>query len=249
MRFWVMSLLLSWVFVVAQPPADTGPPRFSLGMGLVVTDNAYAGQDREVLPIPMLRYRRGGFQFQGIRAAYDFLQKPHQALTVALQPRFESFEADDADALRGMDERKKSIDVGLGYRRRFGATEIGFDAMFDVLDRSGGYELDFSLARRRRLGRWFLQGRLGLGYRDEDNTAYYYGVRLHEATATRPVYTPDAAWTPALGLRVMRPLGNSGWTGLLAWQTSWLPGTLRDSPIIDQARLSSVISGLSYRFK
>ncbi len=249
MRFLTSFLLLSAGLVLAQPPAEVGPPRFSLGIGLVVSDNAYAGQERELLPIPMMNYRRGGFSFQGIRAAYDFLQQPSQTLSVALQPRFESFEADDSEALLGMADRKKSLDLGLGYRRRFGATEVGVDAFFDVLDRSGGYELEFSLAQRRRLGRWLFQGRLGLAYRDEDNTAYYYGVRLDEATATRPAYTPDAAWTPSLGLRVMRPLGKRGWMAMVAWRSAWLPATVRDSPIVDQTRLSMIMSGLSYRFR
>ncbi|CAM2010459.1 MipA/OmpV family protein [Acanthopleuribacter pedis] len=250
-RLFSLFALLLFGFLQAQPPAgaEPGPPRFSLGLGLLVNDNAYAGQDSEVIPIPLLTYRSGRFTFQGIRASYALVQSRKQTFEFALQPRFESYEEDDSEVLRGMEDREKSLDLGLAYQRNFGRNSLNFEAMFDVLDRSGGYELDLSLQRRHRAGMWILSGDLSLGYRDKNNTDYYYGVTLPEALPTRPFYQPDAAVIPAVGVQVIRPLGRSGWQWLSIFNTSFLPSTIEDSPIVDKSRLSTFLTGFSYRFK
>jgi outer membrane protein len=74
---------------------------------------------------------------------------------------------------------------------------------------------------------------------------YYYGVRPDEATASRPQYTAGAGLSPEIGLYAAYSL-TERWRVLAGYTVARWPGSVIDSPIVENRFMRQLTVGLMY---
>lgn len=166
-----------------------------------------------------------------------------------VQRRYDGFALDRVpSSMAGMEQRKRSADLGLHWHRQFGLSSVQIEAMQDVGDVSHGSELRFTY---RYTGWW--GGRLGLrpfataAYRDARLNNYYFGVKPEEATAERPAYEPGAGVDFEVGLHAAYRL-TERWQVLGGVGVSLPSSAVRASPVAEDGARPSVTLGLMYGF-
>ena len=228
--FGILAMLFSTA-VLADDRGDVRqrlePKGFLYGLGLGINQELYKGYDRRVIPLPILGYRGDRLSVLGPFVSYDVLNQDGIKLSAQASPRFQGFDSSDSDVFIGMDERDFSFDAGLGVRYERNDWNVGLSSMFDVLNKSNGYELKASLGRAFKSGPIFYEPTISVSYLDANNVNYYYGVRDYEATTLRPAYTADSAINTTIGFSVATPIFLGGFTRLS------IDYTLSDSSIVD----------------
>ncbi|OUL56404.1 MipA/OmpV family protein [Pseudoalteromonas ulvae] len=208
------------------------PKGFLYGFGLGVNQELYKGYDRRVIPLPILGYRGDRLSVLGPFVSYDVLQQEGVKLAVQVSPRFQGFDSSDSDIFIGMDERDFSFDAGLGLKYEKDDWNLGLSSMFDVLNKSDGYELKASLGRAFQSGPIFYEPSISVSYLDANHVNYYYGVASHEATSSRPAYQTDSAVNTTIGFSIATPIFFEGFTRLSIDYT-WHDANIADSPLVD----------------
>ncbi|KAK0349302.1 hypothetical protein LTR94_033698, partial [Friedmanniomyces endolithicus] len=103
---------------LAEPGAGTAAPSsWALGVGAITFDKAYAGIDREHLPLPFVQYENRWVSIAGPQVGFKLLAfdpAPTQSLSVDLIARYDGSGYDDDDIedtpiLAGMRERKSGV--------------------------------------------------------------------------------------------------------------------------------------------
>ncbi|MDY0021740.1 MipA/OmpV family protein [Arenimonas caeni] len=230
-------------------PADAAPadePRWTLGLIAIERDAPYRQLDEDLLVVPLVRFEGERAYLRGLRGGFRLVERGPLELSAFVQARGDGYEAADSPYLAGMDDRRFSLDAGmaLGWRvPRVGQFEVSVAT--DVLDRSGGQELEASWTGLVRAGQWRFLPSVALRWQSSDLVDYYYGVRPGEALPGRPAYEGDAALLPELSVLATRRLGER-WQLFARIGHTWLPGEITDSPLVDDDRRTSVIVGLGY---
>lgn len=244
----LLAALLAAPMAQAQAPESDLPeePRWTLGLIAIERDAPYRQLDEDLLVVPLIRFEGERAYLRGLRGGFTLVERGPLEFSAFLQARGDGYEAADSPYLAGMADRRFSLDAGLalGWRvPRVGQFE--FSAATDLLDRSGGQELDVSWTGLVRAGKWRLLPSATLRWQSSDLVDYYYGVRPGEALPGRPAYTGDAALLPELSLLAQRPLGER-WQFFARVGHAFLPSEITDSPLVDDDRRTSVILGLGY---
>jgi len=208
------------------------PKGFLYGFGLGVKQELYKGYDRRVIPLPILGYRGDRLSVLGPFVSYDVLNQDGIKLSAQASPRFQGFDSSDSDVFIGMDERDFSFDAGLGVKYERNDWNVGLSSMFDVLNKSNGYELKASLGRAFKSGPIFYEPTISVSYLDANHVNYYYGVRDYEATTLRPAYKADSALNTTIGFSVATPIFFDGFTRLSVDYTL-SDSNITDSPLVD----------------
>ena len=186
--------------------AELEPNGFLYGFGLGVDKEIYKGYDRRVIPLPIIGYRGDDLSIYGPFLIYDMAEVADIEFQVLVSPRFQGFDDSDSDIFIGMEPRKFSMDAGLGAKYERNNWRVSSPAVHDILDRSGGYELQAKLGKVFRNGPVFYEPNLSVSYLDKDHVDYYYGVRANEVTDTRSFYQGKAAVNTAIGFSVSTPI-------------------------------------------
>ena len=230
-------------------PAETDPadePRWTLGVLAIDRDAPYRQLDEDLLFVPLIRFEGERAYLRGLRGGFRLLERGPLEFSAFLQARGDGYEAADSPYLAGMADRRFSLDggVALGWRiARLGQFEAS--AATDLLDRSGGQELEVSWTGLARAGQWRILPSVSLRWQSDDLVDYYYGVRPGEALPGRPAYQGDAAVLPEFAVLATRPFGER-WQFFARVGHTWLPGEITDSPLVDDDRRTSVLVGLGY---
>lgn len=229
---------------VAAPPE--GAPRWTFGALAIERDAPYRDYDEGVLVAPLLRFEGDRLWLRGVRGGAVLWREDGWELGPFLQVRFDGYDADKSDFLAGMDDREFSVDAGFGASwRNDKVGQIELSAATDLLGRSGGHELELSYTALFRAGGFTFIPALAAKWQSDHLVDYYYGVREEEALPGRPAYEGDSAFVPELSLLVSRRLGKH-WSLFGRVGHSWLPGEIRDSPIVDASGRTSILLGLGY---
>ncbi len=227
--------------------AESEEAKVFVGGGAVISSKPYDGVDSKVYPIPMFGYEGERLYLRGISGGYRLFKHGGWSIGPMVRPRFEGYEADDSDALRGMDDRDLTLDGGVNLEAR---TKWGlFGAMFltDVLGEHDGQEFEASYTVLFPYAGFTFIPSVALRWRSDDLVDYYYGVKRNEARAGRPAYTPSDTLDPVIRLAVRRELTDH-WGLLLGFQYEWLSEEISDSPIVDDDTAFSVLVGATYTF-
>jgi outer membrane protein len=245
----------------AQEPAGrpVQAPRWSLGLAVLSSPEPYVGASNETRVVPLIQYRSERLTFEGLGLRYHLARSGRLGLDAVLRARLDGFDADDSALLRGMEDRRESLDAGLAMtwdlgalelgRVRLGRAGLGARLTADVLGRSHGLEaaLELELGRRLADGRLLLAPSLAAVWQSDDLVDYYYGVRPSEAVPGRPAHAGRAAVQLELGVMALYRL--SPRVGLLALaRAERLAPEVRSSPIVDDRQALLGLVGLSYSF-
>jgi len=246
-----MRLLLSALLLSCLPPAVLAvapepPPRWTFGAMAIQRDAPYRDYDEGLWAVPLLRFEGERAYIRGLRAGIVLAEGGGFSFGPVAQLRTDGFDAEESDVLAGMDDRNFSIDAGLAAAwRDDDVGQFELSAVTDVLDRSGGEELELSYTALFRASGFRFVPQLAVRWQDEDLLDYYYGVRPEEALPGRPEYHPGSALTPELSVLAERPLSKR-WTLFARVGHSWLPSEVRDSPIVEDGGRTTLALGVGY---
>ncbi|MBN1568135.1 MAG: MipA/OmpV family protein [Acidobacteria bacterium] len=220
----------------------------SLGVGVIVSPRPYVGADARIFPIPSVELEYKGWFFRGIRGGYGFIRTERFSANLYAQARFSGLESDSSPFLRGMENRKKSMDAGieLSYRRR----PVGFRINYlgDVLGRSKGQEATFLVTSGVPLGRrGIVLAGIGPGWLSKNHVDYYYGVRGNEAAPSRPAYRGKATYNLDINITAIITL-SAHWRWLTIVNREGFGGGIKDSPIVDRDASYAFITSLNYSY-
>lgn len=110
-----------------------------------------------------------------------------------------------------------------------------------------GYQIDLTLKRHDEWNRTSIDSAIGLMYRDQKLTDYYYGLEADESGSPLFTYTPSASASPYFLLTVHHPLSER--VGLLAWLgAQQLDASIADSPIVERDWFTASFFGVTYDF-
>ncbi|HJU39527.1 MAG TPA: MipA/OmpV family protein [Tahibacter sp.] len=236
-----------------------GPPRgWQLGVAAAVTDSPYAGEGTRVVPIPLVSYQGERFWFRGITAGWTVLNLGAFELAAVAKLRFDGFEVKDlgraALARNGidarlLDDRDKTVDVGVKMQWRGAAGELEAEILADATDKSGGQEVSIQYGYPVELGAATLTPHVGATWQSKDMANYYYGTLREEVARGVVDYKPGAATIGHVGVSFFRPLGER-WSMMANLKYSVLPDEIKNSPLIepDTDGTVSVFVGFSRAF-
>jgi len=224
-----------------------GRPDIFVGAGVVIRSKPFEGIDSKVYPVPLFGYEGERLYLRGISGGYRLIKAGGFSVGPTVRPRFEGYDASDSSALAGMKNRNATVDGGIDVAWRTDWGLLSAVTVTDMLGAHDGYEIELSYtARFTRANFDFIPG-FALTWRNSNLVDYYYGVKTSEARAGRPAYSPDAALTPLVRLAIQRDL-KKRWGLLFATQYEWLASEMRDSPIVDDDGILSVLLGVTYSF-
>ncbi|AQT69339.1 Outer membrane protein OmpV precursor [Anaerohalosphaera lusitana] len=225
---------------------------FQAGPGVLISDKAQEGVDTDVWPIPAVYYREGRFSIFGPRARYVLHYEEDDLLVGATaQMRNEGYEDDDSRVLRGMGERRATLEAGLTVRKYFGWGRVTAEWTSDVLNEHKGHEIEL-LANRWFNNAFDVEGlrmlpTVGVNWRSKQLNDHYYGVEADEARGFRPAYEVGSTVGLLTSLRVDYPL-NDQWNLFSSVSAEWFDGEITDSPIVGQHYKLTAVLGAMYKF-
>jgi outer membrane protein len=249
---------LAWPLAAAAQGSPGGPARegetsWGVGIAAVSKQDAYRGVDRDTLALPMLSYENRWFRFAGLGAEIKLSRVDfgnQQALDFRLVGKYsgDGYEADDAPILSGMDERKGGFWAGVKATWHNDIAQLSAEWTADASGHSKGNRFALTLEKTWRLGqRVMLTPRLGAIWLDKKAVDYYFGVRSHEVTVTRPAYLGQSTTNAEVGLRGAY-LFDRHHSVFLDVGVTRLGKEIKNSPLVDRSNENRVLMGYLYRF-
>jgi len=224
-------------------------PSVYVGGGAIISSQPYVGADARVYPVPLFAYEGKRLYFRGIMGGYWLYAFDGFSDGPVLRPRFEGYNEDDSRELEGMEDRKWSIDGGLGVSWLTDIGLFGVTFVTDLLGRHKGQELDFSYTILFKYGGFDFIPSAGVRWKSDNLVDYYYGVESDEIrfdqAISRASYEGDDAVDPYLRLAVRRKLTDR-WSLLGAVQYEWFDDEIKDSPIVEDGYETSFLFGVMY---
>lgn len=237
--------------------AEESPSQWGLGLGAVASDNPYAGRSTRYRPFPLITYDGDRLFFQGITAGVHLLDTRSLEIDLIAEANLDGIDAEDFGARElaenGIDralleDRKDSADVGFDVSFSTGYGELQFQALADVLDASGGYEISASYGYPFKLGeRLVLTPSVGAKWLSADRADYYYGILDEEVARGVVNYRPGSVVMPEVGLDLRYSFADQ-WAVLANMRYRALPGKVEDSPLIDSGQSIRLFIGVLRAF-
>jgi outer membrane protein len=224
-----LTLLLPLSSFADKPKETSG---FLYGLGLSTTKEIYKGYDRRNLLLPLIGYKGEKLNVFGPFVSYEVKKFADVKILVQAAPRFQGFDDTDSYIFEGMAERKFSMDAGIGLNYQKNNWKINFSSMFDVLDRSNGFELTSSIGHTFRFGPFFIEPTVTFSYLDSNHVDYYFGVSQYEINSNRTEYIGESALNTGIGLSISTPIFLGGFTQINI-QRTWFDSGVTDSPLVE----------------
>ncbi len=236
---------------VARIPFVNAPDGTAgLGGSIRVTTDAYfsnSNKDDVVDLIPLYLFEGDYLFAQGTYGGLHIVDSDRFEFNVIGQFRFQHLSPGRDSYYEGLQRRKRTLDGGLSVVGKSRWGRIKLDWVADLLGRHQGHEVDFSYRYTFTRGRWSFSPYLNWIWQDKRLTNYYYGVSDAEARPNRPAYTTTDGVYFGYGMNTSyqatdRTLlfANIGFEGL--------PGTVQDSPLVEEPMTSSALVGGTYMF-
>jgi outer membrane protein len=219
------------------------------GVGAIISTSPYDGVKTKTMALPFFSGEYKDFYIQGIEAGYRFFKNEDWTLSAVISPRFMGYSSEDSAALRGMEDRKRSLDAGFkaDYALPWNGLVVGGKVLADTLSRSDGIAYELSLRRPVQGSIFRLVPSVGMRYQTRSMVDYYYGVRDGEALAGRSVYAPHGEVNPFVDVIFSCGISKDLVIVMMLGIES-LGSEIRKSPIVDESYVLSAGAGLTYRF-
>lgn len=251
------AIMLCTLPAQAQTGAAAPTSSWALGIGAVAFDKAYAGIDREYLPLPFVQYENRWLSIAGPQVGFKLLSldpAPAHTLNLDLVVRYDGSGYDDDDIddtpiLAGMRERKSGVWAGARIEWKSRWADLSAEALGDASGNSKGKRFNLGVERTWHIGeRVTITPRLTASWQDDKYVDYYYGVRADEARAGRAAYRGESGVNAEAGLRAMYMFDRRH-SILVDLEVSRLADEIRDSPLVDRSTENRVLVGYLYRFR
>ena len=224
---------------------------FALTGEVFVGQSLYSGVDNAVVVYPLLRnfgssvdsdnilFTRGSYG--GVRYVSD------NDWTVGVVGKVQTlgYGSEDSEIFAGMERRNWSLQAGATVGRRFDRLTFDLFATSDLLGEHEGEEYELMVAWPFNFGDWELVPQASFRYQTSDFINHYFGVPEYEALPGRPAYAPGGATTSSAGLEWAWRF-HPRWFMRTSIEISFLPGEIRNSPLVDRDTAWSFGLGVSY---
>ncbi len=221
--------------------------RYSIGLLAGAGQSPFDKDGTETGLIPDFLIEGDRFNLGTSGLTFEVIQRGDFTLSARLAPRW--FAADPAD-VAGLEQLKRdiAIEAGLSARFAFGNFEAELEALQDVSDTHGGMAVNASLSTGFSVSdRFTIGAKAGATWMDADLATYSYGVFPAEASGSLAAYRVGDSVTPSISIKASYALADHiSLTGGV--ETSFLPESVTDSPIVKRETLTSVVIGLRYEF-
>jgi outer membrane protein len=252
----LLALLLSASLFAAdaeqKPTADIKPGTiFRAGVGLIISEKAQKGADTVIMPVPTLFIKQGRFSLFGPQANFVLHYENDLLISAVAKLRSEGYDDHESSTLRGMDDRRMTLEAGLLASQKFSWGRLNAEWTSDVLNEHKGHEI--RLTASHSFDNIFGVQKLsftpsaGANWRSKQLNDYYYGVERKEATVWRPAYNVGSTVAPLASLRLDYPLSQR-WDAFMIMSVEWLGSEITDSPIVNEHHLMSILIGTLYKF-
>lgn len=235
------------LFFLVCSPVSAEENYFAVGAVGGASSTVYKGVDDDLSLLPMIALRQDQFFVEGTAVGVSLITREKFQLDVYGEYRGRGYEASDSAFLRGMQERKSSIDVGMTTSAITDFGLFSLDASFDASSTHEGYEFfllySIPLVESEKLS---LTPSCGLSWQSQKTVDYYYGVRNSEVRSGRAAYSPDSSLSAVASLDIEYRLSQKwGLVGQL--QGTFWGEEVRDSPLVDKDFSGLAAIGLTYR--
>lgn len=224
---------------------------YSLGIGLGYQQKPYAGDHSNWIPVPHFEYQNGNLFIKGLKAGLYLFNTPTTKFDAHLRYESLNFKPSDSyGALQGLDRRKSTIELGIGFHHVF-ENQVFFSSEIngDILGRSDGFNVDAGVGMVHHINDHFkVIPKIGGVWSSKDHNDYYYGVSSSESNRTGiATYNPGSSFTPYIGVgTVINATDNLHIFG--GAQFKFLPSEVKNSPMTDRSTLSDFAIGINYNF-
>ncbi len=229
------SSLLIASLALADQPDNEAPKKnnrgFIYGAGIAYQQQIYKGFDQRTIAIPVIGYQGEKLNIFGPFINYQLYKSNNWQFEFTFSPRFNGFDESDSEFFIGMDKRSDSADAGFNLQYNIKHWRLGLKALTDVLSKSDGSTLDFSVSTKHRYAGLIFEPKLSVEFADNKLNDYYYGVTQNEATAFRSAYNAGSTINQSLALSVTKisPIG----VFRLDLSNTWYGSEITDSPLVD----------------
>lgn len=254
-----------------------GQWQFGLAIGRGFADNPLVGGDDVWFPLlPRFRYYGERFFFETQTLGFTVHEAPQWRLNLVAYPNldygyFHDGERStagltpptvlpvavigiiDADGnflpppVHELDKRRLTYLGGVEASWFHEAWAVQLRAGQDISVGHDGRQIDLTLKRHDEWADTRIDSAIGLMYRDQQLTDYYFGLDANESGSPFFTYTPTASTSPYLLLTVHHPLTER--VGLLAWLGGQrVDATIADSPIVERNWFTASFFGVTYDF-
>ena len=241
-------ILLMAVGALSQPGSVQAEGlRYSVGLLAGAGQSPFDDGDPQTGLIPDFLIEGDRFSFGTAGLTFDILNRGDFALSARLAPRWLAADPADVAGLEGL-KRDIAVEAGLSARLAFGSFEAELEALHDISDTYGGTAVTASLSTGFEISdRLTIGARAGATWMDADLATYIYGVLPSEAGGSLAAFRVGASVIPSIGLQASYALSDhvSLTSGV---ETSFLPRSVTDSPIVKRDTLTSVMMGMRYEF-
>jgi MipA family protein len=241
-----LALLIALGVLSPQGSARAEGLRYSFGLLAGAGQSPFDrdGTETGLIPDFLIEGDRLSFGTSGL--TYKAIESGGFTLSARLAPRFGT----DPGDVAGLEqlERDIAVEAGLSARMAFGNVEAEVEVLQDVSDTHGGLAVNAALSTGVSVSDRFTVGaKLGATWMDADLATYSYGVLPDEATGSLAAYRVKESVIPSISLNASYALADHVLlTGGV--ETSFLPGSVTDSPIVKRDTVTSVLVGLRYAF-
>lgn len=227
--------------------AQEDAPTSAVGAGVGVIAEPYAELDDDLVyyPVPVLNLFEGRLSLWGTTANVRLYQNENWEVAATGKYRVGGYDADDSPVFVGMEDREATVEAGGKVTYDIDDTiYLSLGATHDVLDEHGGFEVTGQASYA--LSPWKgaqVTPLVGVAFRSEDMSDYYYGVDDDEALVIadfagsgeaydRYAYAPGETMTPYMGISYRQAITRD-WAVFLNARHEFLPDEVEDSPLVD----------------
>jgi len=247
-----MKFLLIFVLVFSYMYAkDT--QKVTLGIGPYVQSQPYYGVKNIVVPSPVIFFDNGLIYVRWSRAGIYFLGEKGDEISwgfsLTAQPRPFGYKPTDSTALKGMEERKSTVEGGLAFSASYQKdTYIEVMLLTDLLSRHDSWLLRTEIGDTYKAGDFTFYPSVVLMYESQHFLNYYYGVKQTESTATRKAYTTSSGLEIGIQTYISYPLTKNV-SILTNLRYDHIATTAKHSPIVKDSYIYSGLFSLMYSFE
>lgn len=224
---------------------------YSLGASVSTSSNPFTGAPNSTILYPYLTsFRHSAFTddwllIRGENLGFRYVSESDWEFGAIGRIQTLGLGGSENDALRGLDERRWTIEAGPLIGWRGSPVHLQFRSYWEVLDRHEGTTSELEVSLPRQFDRGYLVPSIKVSYLNDDYSRYYYGVADYEVTPSRPAYRPGSAVNTWVGFSLGYQLAPK-WLLSSTMGMEYLDSSVSNSPIVDRDKLWSVSIGLAY---
>ncbi|MFC3654075.1 MipA/OmpV family protein [Dyella humi] len=240
----------------SEDQGEEHTPPLRVGLGIVASDQGYAGQSTQITPFPLIDYEGHRFFVRGATGGAHLVKFDGVVIDAIVTAGFTSINERDFSrtdlARRGVNrddlqDRKHSIDAGVAATWKSVAGQVRVVAKSDISGSSEGQEYSVEYGYPFHFAGFKITPSVGATFLSRKVADYYYGIHPQEVLRGVPAYEPGGSLISEVSVGLTRPIGEK-WALMMSATYTSLPDKISHSPLVDSSHGSTVMIGFTRAF-